>query len=102
MLSNGRNRSFGDPCYRDSGHIRIDLSLAFEELLSGRPLQILPVVDLEPLRRVLQVGSELALCDDAFEISLAGECEQPSPVASGPNGRTLQDQVQAEVSGISA
>ena len=38
-----------------------------------------PGADLEPLRRVLAVGSELVLRDDAFEISLTGECEQLFP-----------------------
>ena len=36
--------------------------------------------DLQPLRRVLQAGTKLALRDDAFEISLAGEWEQLFPV----------------------
>ena len=58
---------------------RVNLSLAFEELLPASPLRIFSVADLEPLRRLLEVGSELVFRDDAFEISLAGECEQLFP-----------------------
>ena len=42
-------------------------------------MRIFPVADLEPLRRVLEVGSELVLRHNAFEISLAGKCEQFLP-----------------------
>ena len=53
------------------GHIRIYPPLAFEELLPSRPLRILPVADLEPLRRVPQVGPRTCALRDALRIVLA-------------------------------
>jgi hypothetical protein len=60
--------------------IRICLALSLEELLPARPLRILPIPDLEPLRRVLEVGSELVLRHNALEITFASECKQLFPV----------------------
>ena len=53
--------------------------LAFEEILPARQLRVFPVADLEPLAPSPASGVELVLCDDALEISLAGECEHRGP-----------------------
>ena len=58
---------------------RVNVALAFEELLPDPLIVSISRADLELMRRVLEVGSELVLRHDAFEISLASEYEQFFP-----------------------
>ena len=59
--------------------VRVYVALTFKEFFPVGPLRILPVANFEPLRRVLQVGSEFVLCYNTLQVVLAGQCEQIFP-----------------------